>query len=164
MHEDTIFPNSEPYSALQEQLQAAQQEAAEIHDKYLRALAESENMRKRLERLCEDRMWQEKKRLLTHFLELADQLEEALKYADVDDPVGAGIRMTYQQLQSILSQEGLQPFPSVGETFDPKIHEAVEITNDHTRDENEVTREYRKGYMVDGKLLRAARVEVNKSG
>jgi molecular chaperone GrpE len=164
MHEDTIFPNSEQYSALQEQLQAAQQEAAENHDKYLRALAESENMRKRLERLCEDRMWQEKKRLLTHVLELADQLEEALKYADVDDPLGAGIRMTYQQMQSILSQEGVQPFPSVGETFDPNIHEAVELTDDHTRDQNEVTCEYRKGYMVDGKLLRAARVEVNKSG
>jgi molecular chaperone GrpE len=164
MYENRLDPNSEQDNDLAEQLQGARQEAAENYDKYLRALAESENMRKRLERLCEDRMWQEKKRLLTHFLELADQLEEAIKYADADDPVIAGIRMTYQRMQSILSQEGVQPFPSVGEPFDPNIHEAVELAADHTRDQNEVTCEYRKGYVVDGKLLRPARVEVNRTG
>jgi len=164
MDENTVASNDEQHPGLREQLEAARQEAAENYDKYLRALAESENMRKRLERRCEDRVWQEKKRLLTRFVELADQLEEALKYTSANDPVGAGIRMTYEQLQSVLSQEGVEPFHSVGKTFDPNIHEAVELADDHTRDQNEVTHEYRKGYMIDGKLLRAARVEVNKSG
>lgn len=164
MDENVFSPNGEQHSDLQEQLEAARQESAENHDRYLRALAESENMRKRLDRLCEDRMWQEKKRLLAHFLELADQLEEALRYAAVDDPVVAGIRVTHQQLQTVLSQEGVQPFRSVGEAFDPNIHEAIELTADHSRDPNEVTHEYRKGYTVGGRLLRAARVEVNRAG
>ncbi len=162
MDEPTLSRNGEQHNELQKQLEVARQEAAGNYDKYLRALAESENMRKRLERLCDERMWQEKKHLLVHFLELADQLEEALKYADDNDPVDVGVRLTYQQLQKVLTQEGIQALPSVGETFDPNIHEAVELT-DNTGDQNKVTYEYRKGYMLDGRLLRPARVQVAKA-
>jgi len=162
MDENKTSQNDEQHNDLQEQLKLAQKEAAENYDKYLRALAESENMRKRLERLCEERVWQEKKRLLTHLLELADQLEEALKYADADDPVGAGIRMTYQQLQNILAREGVQALQTVGEPFDPSVHEAVELA-DGSGEHHEVTREYRKGYTLAGKLLRPARVQVTRT-
>jgi len=163
MDEEQTSQSEEGQNDLSKQLEAARQEATENHDKYLRALAESENMRKRLERLCEERMWQEKKRLLTHFLELADQLEDALKYADADDPIAAGVRLTHQQLQKVLTQEGVQALQSMGETFDPTIHEAVELA-DGPGEKNEVTYEYRKGYMLDGKLLRPARVQVTKTG
>lgn len=162
MDEINISQDAEQRDNLQEALETARKEAAENRDKYLRALAESENMRKRLERLCEERTWQEKKRLLTHFVELGDQLEEALKYADADDPLSTGIRLTYQQLQKILAQEGAQILSAVGQIFDPSIHEAVELT-DHAGRENEVTFEYRKGYMLDGRLLRPARVQVRKT-
>ncbi len=150
------------YAELQEQLEGARQEAAENHDKYLRALAESENMRKRLQRLCDDRIWQEKQRLLGQFLEIADQLEQALRHASGDDPLAAGLRITDSALHDILAQEGVQPIESLGETFDPSRHEAVETTNDHTRMPNEVTYEYRKGYTLGDRLLRPARVEVNR--
>ena len=162
MNENILTPNGEQRSDLQEQLDAACQEAAENNDKYLRALAESENMRKRLKRLCEERMWQEKKRLLTHLLELGDQLEDALQYADADDPLGAGVRITHEQLQRILSREGVQALQAVGETFDPSIHEAVELAGEGPGNPNEVTYEYRKGHMLDGRLLRPARVQVDR--
>lgn len=162
MNEDTISETDEQQNTLQDQLQVAQQEAAENRDKYLRALAESENTRKRVERLCEDRMWQEKKRLLMHLIELADQLEEALKYANDDNPVANGIRVTYQHLQHVLAQEGAQVVPAVGEVFDPNVHEAIDLT-DGTGEPNEVTSEYRKGYVLDGKLLRPARVQVRRA-
>jgi molecular chaperone GrpE len=63
----------------------------------------------------------------------------------------------------ILAQEGVQPIESLGETFDPNRHEAVETTEDQNRMPNEVTREYRKGYMLGDRLLRPARVEVNRT-
>ena len=162
MSEDTISQCSDQENTLQEQLQVAQKESAENRDKYLRALAESENMRKRVERLCEDRMWQEKKRLLLHLVELADQLEEALKYAGDDNPIVNGVRVTYQHLQQVLAQEGAQALQSVGAVFDPNLHEAIELM-DSAGEPNEVTSEFCKGYMLDGKLLRAARVQVRRT-
>ncbi len=148
----------------QEQLDAAMQEAAKNHDKYLRALAESENVRKRMERLCEDRIWQEKKRLLIYLVELEDQLQDALQYADANDPLGAGIRLTHERLQKALGREGAKAVPAVGETFDPNIHEAVELADTGQGRPNEVTLEFRKGYLLDGRLLRPARVQVNREG
>lgn len=145
--------------ALEAQLEAAQQEAAENRDKYLRALAETENTRKRMDRLCADRMWQEKKRLLMLFLEVADQLEQALKYAESNDPVAEGVRLTYQQLQNTLRNEGVQELKALGQPFDPEFHEAVDMSggsSGHYR----VTSVFRKGYLLDDRLLRAARVEV----
>jgi molecular chaperone GrpE len=153
--------NGEPQNDLQGQLAAARQESKENHDKYLRALAESENMRKRLDRLCDERVWRERKRMVEHLLDVADHLEEALKYASAEDPLGAGIHVTYQQVQKVLFQEGVQVVPATGETFDPSMHEAIELT-DSPGQENKVVREYRKGYTMDGKLLRAARVQVAK--
>jgi len=162
MEENVVSTDNEPNQDWIEKLEAARQEAAQNHDKYLRALAESENMRKRMERLCEDRMWQEKKRLLTHFLGIADHLEEALRYVKTDDPLGAGIQITYQQMQKLLGQEGIQPLPSVGEMFDPNIHEAVDLTNNGGGTPNQITNEYQRGYTLDGRLLRPARVQVNR--
>jgi molecular chaperone GrpE len=162
MSEDTISESNEQQNSLLEQLQTAQQEAAENRDKYLRALAESENARKRVERLCEDRVWQEKKRLVMHLVELADQLEEALKYTGDDNPVANGLRVTHQHLQHVLAQEGAQAVKAVGEVFDPNVHEAIDVTDD-PGEPDEVTSEYRKGYMLDGKLLRSARVQVRRA-
>jgi molecular chaperone GrpE len=162
MNEETISESNEQETTPQEQLQIAQREAAENHDKYLRALAESENMRKRMERLCEDRVWQEKKRLVMDLVELADQLEEALKYTGDNNPVADGLRITYQHLQHVLAQEGAQALKSVGEAFDPNVHEAIDLVDSNGKPD-EVTSEYRKGYMLDGKLLRPARVQVRRA-
>jgi len=163
MTEDTVSQSSEEQDTLQKQLEAARQEAMENRDKYLRALAESENVRKRAERLCEDRVWQEKKRMVLHLVELADQLEEALKYTNDDNPVANGLRITYQHLQHVLAQEGAQAVQATGETFDPAVHEAIDLT-DSAGEPDEVTCEYRKGYTLDGKLLRPARVQVRRAG
>ena len=162
MSEDTISESNEQQNSLQDQLEAVQREAAENRDKYLRALAESENTRKRVERLCDDRVWQEKKRLVMHLVELADQLEEALKYTADDNPVVVGLRVTYQHLQHVLAQEGAQAVKAVGEVFDPNVHEAIDLTED-AGEPDVVTSEYRKGYVLDGKLLRSARVQVRRA-
>jgi len=164
MDENTVLSESKVLEDLQAQLEVARQQAVDNQDKYLRALAESENMRKRLDRLCEERMWQEKKRLLSHLLELGDQLQTALQYADPDDPVGVGVRVTQEQLQKVLNQEGLQVIESLGQAFDPVIHEAVDVADMGQGNPNEVTLEYRRGYTLDDKLLRPARVQVSRGG
>lgn len=162
MDENLASHHSAEGSQLQDQLEAALQEAAENRDKYLRALAETENARKRTERLCEERIWQQKKRLLTRLLEVGDQLEDALQYGQSEDPVSAGIRITYEHLQRILKEEGVEEVESVGAAFDPSVHEAVELADGRQAGPNEVTFEYRKGYLLGGRLLRPARVQVTR--
>ncbi len=143
-------------------LEAARREAAEKQDKYLRALAESENMRKRMDRLCEERVWQERKRVLSHLLDLADQVERALQFASADDPIGEGVRVILQHVRQVLAQEGIAEVATVGQPFDPNLHEAME-TVDTEGEPDEVTAEFRKGYTLSGRLLRAARVQVRKA-
>jgi len=160
MNSDEI-PGAVPHSGeIEDQLQALREELAQTRDKYLRALAESENTRKRIERLCEDRVWQEKKRLLNYLLDVGDQLESALRYAEEDDPLGAGIQITHEQLKKMLQLEGVESVPSVGYPFDPSIHEAVEVSEEQNGTPDHVTAEFRSGYRLNGRLLRPARVQV----
>lgn len=153
-----------PELSPQDELEAIRQEAAEYKDKYLRAAAEVENTRKRLERQYANQAEEEKKRLLRAFLTVADNLERALAYADCspaaqEESLRDGVQLTYQELQRLLSREGVEPMQTIGQPFDPYYHEAVaRVVGDH--DEEIVIKERQKGYLYHGELLRPARVEV----
>jgi molecular chaperone GrpE len=141
----------------QEELESIRQEAAEYKDKYLRAAAEVENTRKRLERQYADQAEEEKKRLLRTFLAVADNLERALTYSG--DGLCDGVQLTYQELQRLLSREGVEPLEVIGQPFDPYYHEAVDtVVSDD--DPETVVGERQKGYLYRGELLRPAKVEV----
>jgi molecular chaperone GrpE len=140
-----------------EELEAVRQEAAEYKDKYLRAAAEVENTKKRLERRYADQAEEEKKRLLRAFLTVADNLERALAHSG--DGLRDGVQLTYQELQRLLSLEGVEPLEAIGQPFDPYYHEAVDtVVGDD--DPETVVGEREKGYLYRGELLRPAKVEV----
>ena len=168
------------------ELEAARQEAAEYKDKYLRAAAELENTRKRLERRYANQAEEEKKRLLRSFLTVADNLGRALAHSDRPPSIPlppfpptlrpcsgqalgglreeggslhSGVQLTYQELQRLLSQEGVEPLEAVGQPFDPYYHEAVgTVAGDH--DQETVVGQRQQGYLYRGELLRPAKVEV----
>jgi molecular chaperone GrpE len=143
--------------APEDELEAVRQEAAEYKDKYLRAAAEVENTKKRLERRYADQAEEEKKRLLRAFLAVADNLERALAHSG--DGLRDGVQLTYQELQHLLSLEGVEPLEAIGQPFDPYYHEAVDtVVGDH--DQETVVGERQKGYLYRGELLRPARVQV----
>jgi molecular chaperone GrpE len=154
--------------SLEDELEAIRQEAAEYKDKYLRAAAELENTRKRLERRYADQAEEEKKRLLRAFLAVADDLERALAHsgnppsiltASQGGGLRDGVKLTYQELQRLLNQEGVEPLDALGQPFDPYYHEAVDtVPGDH--DQETVVGERQKGYLYRGELLRPAKVEV----
>lgn len=167
----TTYNNDEPeviQQAQEDELEAIRQEAAEYKDKYLRAAAELENTRKRLERRYADQAEEEKKRLLRNFLTVADNLERALAHSGRphSDPLAAqggslrdGVQLTYQELQRLLSQEGVEALEAMGQPFDPYYHEAVgTVAGDN--DVETVVGQRQKGYLYRRELLRPARVEV----
>ena len=152
-----VVPEETGVLSLEAELEAVRQEASEYKDKYLRAAAELENTKKRLERRYADQAEEEKKRLLRNFLTVADNLERALAHSG--DGLHDGVQLTYQELQRLLNREGVEPLEAIGQPFDPYYHEAVgTVAGDH--DQETVVGERQKGYLYRGELLRPAKVEV----
>jgi molecular chaperone GrpE len=146
-------------------LNTSRQEAANNWDKYIRQVAEMDNFRKRQERMREDRIKRYKKELLEKVVAVMDNLERALNYQDSMNREGLqqGLRMVQWQLSEILRTEGLTPVPTVGQRFDPHIHEAVETVEGSDQPEGMVVEEIQKGYMMGEDMLRPARVKVSAS-
>lgn len=146
----------------EQELADARRQADENYDKYLRAVAELENVRKRLEKTYQDRVTRARRDLLRRFLEVADNLERALKAAEDGADIVSGVELTYRQLQQLLSEEGVEAIDALGAPFDPMRHEAVSvIATDGVEDETVVAEEQR-GYTHQGELLRPSRVHVAK--
>jgi molecular chaperone GrpE len=146
---------------LEGELEATQQEANDYKDRYLRAQAEMVNFKRRLERRYEEQIEGEKKRLLLKFLSVADDLERALNHAGLnDDGLRDGIQLTYQELQYLLAQEGVEQIASKGQPFDPSYHEAVAIIPTSEAEVDTVVAQLQKGYLYRDQLLRPARVHV----
>ncbi len=150
-------------SELEAQLEQARQEAAENWNKYLRERAEMENFRKRQERIAADRVQREKKALFQKILGVMDNVERALAYQDTMDRQGLqqALRMVMWQMNEVMRGEGLTPVPTVGEVFDPYVHEAIEAVEDSDQPEGTVIEEVLKGYKLGDETLRPARVKVS---
>jgi len=152
-----VAPEEQVELSPEEELSAISQEAAEYKDKYLRAAAEVENTKKRLERRYADQAEEEKKRLLRAFLAVADNLDRALAHSG--DGLRDGVQLTHQELQRLLNREGVEPLETIGQPFDPYYHEAVgTVAGD--ADVETVAGERERGYLYRGQLLRPAKVEV----
>jgi molecular chaperone GrpE len=148
---------------LETQLEQARQEAAENWNKYLRERAEMENFRKRQERIAADRVQREKKALFQKILGVMDNVERALAYQDTMDRQGLqqALRMVMWQMNEVMRGEGLTPVPTVGEAFDPYVHEAIEAVEDSDQPEGTIIEEVLKGYKLGDETLRPARVKVS---
>jgi molecular chaperone GrpE len=150
-------------AALETQLAQARREASDNWNKYLRQQAEWDNFRKRQERVVTDRVQHQKKTLLKNVLEVIDNVERALTYQETMDKeqLQQTLRMLMWQMNEVLRGEGLTPIPTIGETFNPYIHEAVEAVETNDQPDNTILEELRKGYTLGEETLRPARVKVS---
>lgn len=148
---------------LEAQLARAQQEAGENWNKYLRERAEMENFRKRQERLAADRIAREKRTLILKILDVMDNVDRALVYQETMDKQALQhtLRMLLWQLNEVMRIEGLTPVTSLGEAFNPYVHEAIEAVDDSDQPEGTIVEEVLKGYKIGDETLRPARVKVS---
>lgn len=149
--------------SLEEQLAAAQAEAAQYKDKYLREVAEKDNFRKRQERMSADRSRRDKLDVLEHVLEVTDNLDRALPFLNTMDRASLEqvVRMMAGQLNELLRAQGLTPIETVGQPFNPYVHEAIETIPSAQYPEGTVAEEVRKGYRQGDETVRPARVKVS---
>lgn len=125
--------------------------------------AEFDNYRKRTARETEAIVAFGNERLLAAILPFLDNLERALSQSEATGAAGAllsGVRMTYEQLLADLRKFGLEQLEAVGKPFDPNLHEAVGVVPWEGEPEGTVLAENRKGYVLNGRLLRPAQVTV----
>ena len=156
-------PEAARIAELEAQLAQARQEAGENWNKFLRERAEMENFRKRQERIAADRIQYQKKVLLHKLLGVMDNVERALVYKDTMDrqALQQALRMMLWQMNELIRGEGLTPVPTVGETFNPYVHEAVEAVENSDKPEGTIVEEVRKGYLLGDETLRPAHVKVS---
>lgn len=128
----------------------------EMRDSNLRAVADLQNLRKRMERDTEDRARRKVENLLRSVLGGIDELDRACATAG-DTPLAQGVRMIREILYQAAQQEGVREIPSLGLPFDPKLHEAItSIPSDKAP--GTIIDEQRKGYLWGERVLRPSQV------
>jgi molecular chaperone GrpE len=156
----------EPSSAeLAAQLTAKEQELNELKDKYLRALADTENVRKRMRQQNEESVRLQRESLLRDLLPVVDNLERALEAArggSNRQSITDGVEMVLRSLHDLLRTHGVTAMNAVGQPFDPQVHEAVDHVPSEEHPPNTVVNEFHRGYLIGDRMLRPARVSVSK--
>ena len=148
---------------LEAQVKALAEESAAHKDKYLRAVADLENFRKRALREKDEARLYGAENLLRDVVVVLDNLDRALTAQGDAEQIRQGVRMTQEQFRSILRQHGVEAVESVGAVFDPTRHEAVAHIETDAHPPGTVLEEHRKGYRFRERLLRPAMVSVAKA-
>ena len=142
------------------ELEQMQADLDDITDRYKRVLAEFENFKKRSSKERENLYNSILADVVESILPVLDNLESAVKAQTEDESYKKGVEMVLQQLKIVLGSKGVEEIKTVGETFDPELHEAVSSIQDEKYGEKEITEEYRKGYKIGTKVIRHSMVVV----
>jgi len=153
--------------ALAAKLEAAEKQAGENYDRFLRISAEFENYKKRKEREATDFRKYANESLVKELLPVVDNLERALETSgDHEDTVACileGVDMTLKEIFKVLEKFAVKAVDAIGNPFDPTYHQAVMQEASAEHPDNTVIRELQKGYTIHDRLLRPAMVVVTKA-
>lgn len=148
---------AEDLASIAAELELTRKERDEYLDSLRRLKAEFENSRKRQERELARMRDQASERLVTGLLPVLDNLDRAL---ESDGDIRGGVQATRGQLAEVLEQEGLALVASDGQHFDPNVHEAVMGQPSEEHEEGTILQTFERGYVLNGKSIRPAKVVV----
>ncbi len=145
--------------------QALTRERDELHDRLLRKTAEFDNYRKRVERERREQADRAVTDLLQEILLVADDFDRALAI-EADEsaqPYRKGVELMHAKLHELLKKHGVRPMETLGQDFDPNLHQAVAYEASPGAREGEIIDELRRGYTRHDRLLRPAMVKVARA-
>ena len=150
---------------LRAELDQAKSEAEALKDRYLRAMAEIENTRRRTEKEKSELLQFGLERFMVDLLPVMDSVENAIRDLKIQkepnlDSLSAGFDLTKKQLEDVLLKHGLTAVQSEGTKFDPNLHQAIQKLESDDIDVEMVKQVFVKGYALNGRLIRAAMVSV----
>lgn len=155
---------------LEARARAAEQKMIEVQSRFeqLRAQLqrETDETRQRLNRAADERAQRQKAEFIAALLPALDNLQRAIEAAEKGSPIAAvvdGLRGSVASFSAALAAAGAEPIASVGQSFDPLLHDAVDTVPVEAAREGLVTAEYAGGYKIGDRLLRPARVQVGRA-
>jgi molecular chaperone GrpE len=140
--------------------------AEDFKAKYFYLLAEMDNMRKRFDREKEGLLKYGNEKILSSLVKVIDDLDRSLEHFGEDmshGKVKEGLEMVKKHFVEILEKNGMKAVESLGQIFDPHFHEAVAHQAKEGAEEGEIIIEYQKGYLLNDRLLRPAKVVIAKN-
>ena len=140
-------------------------EVKTLNDKYLRLAAEFDNYKRRSQRDQSDGIRFANEKIFRDLLPIIDNLERAIQCGSDQTENGGlleGVELTHKQFLETLTKFGVRQISSVGELFDPAMHQAVAQVDSDTAKPNTVVEEFQKGYFLHERILRPAMVTVAK--
>lgn len=150
---------------LRQQIEELESEVKELKEKNLRTYAELDNFKKRTIKEKEELIKYSNEELINNLLSVIDNLEMALHHTseeNTDSALHKGVELTMKEFLNILKKYGLESISAVGQPFDPLIHHAMTQVESEEAEENTVISEFRKGYTLNNRVLRASLVSVSK--
>jgi molecular chaperone GrpE len=138
----------------------SQKKLEEVHDRWVRAVADLENYRKRSQRERDDVQKFGVERLVKDLLPVLDNLERALAAAAADDPLVAGVKLVRTSFEQALARHGVKGFSALGTPFDPALHEALLQVATAEAAPGTVVIEHARGFTLHDRLIRPAMVGV----
>ena len=160
--ETEIESNELTILELKELLSKEKQNLSLCEDKLKRSLADYQNLQRKTNTDIQNGINAKIDQLMRNFLTIYDDLIRG-KTALADENVNVeGIESIIKNMNSLLSENGITPINALGEIFDPNLHEAVSVIKDPTLDDGTITKEIRKGYISQNRVIRPSIVEISK--
>ena len=152
-----------PLEQLEEQIRLKDEEILKQKDTFLREKAELENFKKRLTKEKEDFVQFANERLLKELLQIEDNLERAMAAPNATlESLKEGVEMIQKQFKDFLKNQKVEAIEALGKPFDPNLHEVLNQQESEEHEENTVIEEYSKGFTLNGRILRSAKVVISK--
>jgi molecular chaperone GrpE len=152
-----------PLEQLEEQVRLKDEEILKQKDTFLREKAELDNFKKRLTKEKEDFAQFANERLLKELLQIEDNLERAMEAPNATlESLKEGVEMIQKQFKDFLKNQKVEVIEAFGKPFDPNLHEVLNQQESEEHEENTVIEEYSKGFTLNGRILRPAKVVISK--
>lgn len=143
------------------EVERLKEEVRREHEMYLRALADFDNYRRRIDRERGETARSGKREIILALLEVVDGFDRAIQQAsEAPSSLSVGVQILHRKLLALLEAQGVTPFKSVGQAFRPELHEAIGAVQSDKDESGIVVDEVQRGYHWGDEVLRPARVRV----
>ncbi len=143
-------------------LEEEKKRSEDLENKLKHALADFQNLTKKTQLEIKNGINTRITQLMIEFLKIYDDFIRAKEVFSKNEGNIEGLDSIIKNMDSLLEQNSVNPIDALGEIFDPKLHEAISIINDPKLDDNTITKEIRKGYISNTKVIRPSLVEISK--